>query len=254
MQQFIERVKTGGAKSLRFAWAHRSSLTLLLLGVLLPLYGFGELAEDIWEKEDGFSWDKPLLLFIHAHARPQLDALASALTRLGGFWGVTLMATLIALGLLMGRQWQRLTFFLIALIGNGLINRVTKGLLQRVRPQLWESPAPEFDYGFPSGHAMASMGIVAALVVLSWQSRWRWWVVAVGGLFVSTVAWTRLYLGVHYPSDIAAGWMASIAWVIGVWLVTRPTARHLAEGTGRGVLPDQTLPNQQQKCAVSQGR
>lgn len=124
-------------------------MTLLLLGVLLPLYGFGELAEDIWEKEDGFSWDKPLLLLIHA--RPQLDTLASALTRLGGFWSVTLITTLIALGLLMRWQWRRLTFFLIVLIGNGLINRITKGLLQRVRPQLWESPAPEFDYGFPKG-------------------------------------------------------------------------------------------------------
>lgn len=98
-------------------------------------------------------------------------------------------------------------------------------LLHRVRPHLWESPAPEFDYGFPSGHAMSSMTLVAVLVILTWGSRWRWWVLAAGTIFVLVIGWTRLYLGVHYPSDILAGWMASIAWAVGVSWVIKPWQR-----------------------------
>lgn len=200
---------------------YRKRLLLLLLGVFLPLWGFGQLADEIWEKE-GFPWDVPILLFIHARAHPSLDYWASTLTQAGGFWGVTTLATLVALVLLVRRQWRPLTYFLVTLIGNGTINRVAKALLQRVRPHLWESPAPEYDYGFPSGHAMASMGLVAAIVILSWRSPWRWWAVGIGAIYVLTIGWTRLYLGVHYPSDILAGWMASIAWAVGVSLLIRP--------------------------------
>jgi undecaprenyl-diphosphatase len=197
----------------------RNRIVLLLVGVFLPLWGFGALAEDVWESQGGFAWDVPILLLIHAGARPQLDGLASKLTLAGGFWGVTTLATLVALLLLLQRQWRLLSYFLVALIGNGLINRTTKVLLHRVRPHLWESPAPEYDYGFPSGHAMASMGLVVVLVILSWRYPWRWWVWGLGGLYVLAIAWTRLYLGVHYPSDILAGWMASIAWAISMGLV-----------------------------------
>lgn len=210
-----------------FAWTHRNSLLLLLLGVLLPLYGFGELAEEIWEKEDGFPWDVPLLLWLHTHAQPQLDFLASWITQIGGFWGVTSLTVIVSLMLIVQQRWRSLSYFLVTLIGNGTINRIAKLSLQRVRPHLWQSPAPEYDYGFPSGHAMASMGLVAALVILTWPSRWRWWTITFGGLYVLLIAWTRLYLGVHYPSDIAAGWLASIAWAIGVSLLIPPHATAL---------------------------
>jgi membrane-associated phospholipid phosphatase len=207
----------------------RNKILLLLIGVFLPLWGFGELAEEIWEKENGFPWDVPLLLFIHARAHPQLDYLASALTLTGGFWGVTIASTLVALLLLVQYQWRLLLYFLTAIIGNGLINRAAKALLQRVRPHLWESPAPEYDYGFPSGHAMASMGLVVALIILSWRYPWRWWVLGIGTLYALLIGWTRLYLGVHYPSDIAAGWMASIAWVVSVGLVFGIPKAHSGE-------------------------
>jgi membrane-associated phospholipid phosphatase len=60
------------------------------------------------------------------------------------------------------------------------------------------------------------MTLVVALVILTWGTRWRWLVLIVGSLYVLTIGWTRLYLGVHYPSDILAGWMLSIAWTVGL--------------------------------------
>ncbi|NEP62112.1 MAG: phosphatase PAP2 family protein, partial [Symploca sp. SIO2G7] len=54
-----------------------------------------------------------------------------------------------------------------------------------------------------------------------WESKWRWLILIVGGLLVLTIGWTRLYLGVHYPSDILAGWMVSVAWAIGASLLIK---------------------------------
>lgn len=201
--------------------ARRGSLLLLLVGVFLPLLIFGDLAEDVW-KQGGFAWDVPILLSIHKTAQPRLDVFASNLTKLGVFWGVIPVAFVTVLVLLIRRRWHKLAYFITTLLGSGIINRTAKMLLHRARPQLWVSPAPEFDYGFPSGHAMASMSLVVALVILTWYSRWRWSILITGTLFVLAIAWTRLYLGVHYPSDILAGWMASLAWAFGVSLLIKP--------------------------------
>ncbi|MBD0343958.1 MAG: phosphatase PAP2 family protein [Coleofasciculus sp. Co-bin14] len=197
------------------------SLLALLIGVYVPLQLFGELAEEVWENEGGFPWDVPILLAIHMTAQPQLDSFAVMLTKFGVFWGVFPVATGIAVVLLLKKRWRSLTYLVTTLLGSIVINRTTKVLLHRVRPHLWHSPAPEFDHGFPSGHAMSSMTLVAALVILTWGTRWCWWVLMFGGLFVLSIGWTRLYLGVHYPSDILAGWMASIAWAVGVSLLIR---------------------------------
>lgn len=200
---------------------HWRSLLVLLLGVFLPLQVFGELAEDVWENEGGFPWDVPVLLAVHSTANPQLDLVVTMLTKLGVFWGVFPIATVTALVLFNRRRWRSLTYLIVTLLGSIIINRTAKVLLHRVRPHLWESPAPEFDYGFPSGHAMSSMTFVAVLVILTWGSRWRWLVLIVGTIFVLVIGWTRLYLGVHYPSDILAGWMVSVGWAVGVSLIIR---------------------------------
>ncbi|HEY9624404.1 MAG TPA: phosphatase PAP2 family protein [Crinalium sp.] len=200
----------------------RNSLLVLLIGVFLPLQVFGELAEDVWENEGGFPWDQPILLAIHSTATPTLDHIASTLTQFGVYQGVFPVAILMGGLLLIRRRWRSLVYWLTTLLGSIIINRTAKVLLHRVRPHLWESPAPEYDYGFPSGHAMSSMTLVAALVILTWGSRWCWLVLVVGTAFVLAIGWTRLYLGVHYPSDILAGWMASIAWAVGVRFLIKP--------------------------------
>ncbi len=205
----------------RLLIARWPSLLLLSLGVCLPLLVFEQLAMVIWQNEGGFLWDEPLLLAIHARTQPQLDTIAATLTRFGGFAGILPMTAAIALALLYFRRWRSLAYLLTTLPGSMAINRTAKEFLHRVRPSLWESP-PELNYSFPSGHATASMTLVAALVILTWGSKWCWLVLVVGSGFVLAIGWTRLYLGVHFPSDILAGWLVSVAWAIGVSLLIRP--------------------------------
>ncbi|MDB9435537.1 phosphatase PAP2 family protein [Dolichospermum lemmermannii CS-548] len=209
--------------------SHWRSLLLMFMGVYLPLQVVEILAVKIWENDGGFPWDIPILLAIHSTANPQLDIFAVLLTKWGSFWtALPVLSAIpterfaIAIVLLSRRRWRTLAYLLTTACRNLLINRTAKEFIHRVRPHLWVSKAPEFDYAFPSGHAMTSMTLVVIVVILTWHRPWRWLVLSVGSLYLLAIAWTRLYLGVHFPSDILAGWMVALAWAIGVSLIIKP--------------------------------
>ncbi|MGA9378065.1 MAG: phosphatase PAP2 family protein, partial [Phormidium sp.] len=203
-------------------FARWRGLLLLFLGVYLPLQTFTLLALQVRENADGFPWDQPILLAIHPTSSRQLDLVAVNLTQFGSIKIVFLIVAIISLILLFQKKWRSLTFLLTTALGTTIISRTVKEIMHRVRPHLWQSPAPELDYAFPSGHAMTSMSLVAALVILTWGTIWCLPILIFGGLFVLAIGWTRLYLGVHFPSDILAGWMVSVAWAIGVSLLIKP--------------------------------
>jgi len=106
-------------------------------------------------------------------------------------------------------------------------------LFQRDRPSLWESVSPETTFSFPSGHAMGSMTLAMVAILLAWPTRWRWPVLLAAGVFALLVAASRIYLGVHYPSDILGGWMAEMAWVTGIHLVLFRGKRRMAPAKPR---------------------
>lgn len=107
----------------------------------------------------------------------------------------------------------------VSFVGSALLNMGSKHFFQRQRPSLWESIAPESTFSFPSGHAMGSMTLAVTLVLLAWNTRWRWPVLLLAPAFSLLVSVSRVYLGVHYPSDILAGWCAALVWVVGCYLV-----------------------------------
>lgn len=198
------------------------SLLFLLIGVYLPLQAFEILTVKIWQNQAGLPWDVPILLAIHSTVNPQLDILAVTLARIGLPWTAIPILGAIALILLLQKRWRSLAYLLTASVGSVIINRTAKELMHRVRPQLWESIAPESSFAFPSAHAMTSVTLVAILLSLTWDSSWRWLLLIFGSLYVIAIAWCRLYLGVHFPSDILAGWMVALGWTIGVSLIIKP--------------------------------
>ncbi|MBE8990893.1 phosphatase PAP2 family protein [Nostoc sp. LEGE 12450] len=198
------------------------SLLILLIGVYLPLQVFEILTVKIWENQAGFPWDVPILLAVHSTANPQLDILAVTLAIIGLPWTAIPILGAIALILLLQKRWRSLAYLLTASLGSVIINRTAKELMHRVRPQLWQSIAPESSFAFPSGHAMTSITLVVILLLLTWASSWRWLVLIFGSLYIIAIAWCRLYLGVHFPSDILAGWMVTLGWTIGVSIIIKP--------------------------------
>lgn len=198
-----------------FLKAHHRQLLLLFVAVLAPLLLFGWLAEDVLEHQ-AFRFDDPLLLYVHHFATPGLDRFMLWMSLLGYQVGVVPADLVISLWLLLRRHLRAALFFILAVGGAGLLNQLAKSLFGRERPKLWPSLAPEATFSFPSGHAMGSMALVTALVILLWSTRWRYPILVLGSLFVLLVGFSRLYLGVHYPSDVLAGWVASLAWVMGL--------------------------------------
>ncbi|MGY1424361.1 phosphatase PAP2 family protein [Lysobacter sp. A289] len=199
--------------SRRYGWR----LLLVFIGLLLPLWGFAELAGDIHEREV-IGFDEPILRFAHALATPDLDRFFVAITDIGYLHGVVPFDIMLVVALLLLRRLRAATFAAIALAGSGLLNVGTKLMFARDRPSLWESITPELTYSFPSGHAMGSATLAWVLVLLSWHTRWRWPMVACAVPFVLLVGFSRIYLGVHYPSDILAGWAAASIWAVVAYL------------------------------------
>jgi membrane-associated phospholipid phosphatase len=194
---------------------------VLFVCVLGPLFGFGVLAEDVMEKKL-FFFDGPILQLMHQHASAMLDSIMIFSSRAGSALVLVPLIVLIAAWLYRRGDRARIWFWLLSTAGAGLLNLLAKYSFARARPTLWKSILPETTYSFPSGHAMASMAVSAALICLIWhQTRWRWFALACAALFVLMVGSSRIYLGVHYPSDVMAGWLASLAWVTGLALLLR---------------------------------
>ncbi|MBR8830623.1 MAG: hypothetical protein N5P05_000875 [Chroococcopsis gigantea SAG 12.99] len=195
-------------------------LALLFGGIYLPLLVFFLLAVTIWYYPMGLGWEVNLLETVHKTSSPELDKLARVLTNFGTYLGVAPATAIFSLIFLARRNWYRLTYVLISLWGCWGISYTMKLLFHRLRPNLWELfyPLP-LDFAFPSGHALSSMTLAATGAILAWGSPW-FILVSIGGIIFSlSIAWTRLYLGVHFPTDIIAGWMLAISWAIGVHII-----------------------------------
>ena len=125
----------------------------------------------------------------------------------------------VLMALVLRRRFRDGLFFGIAVIGSAVLDIVAKNYFARMRPDLWLSITPETTYSFPSGHAMGSSTVGMAVILLCWPTRWRWPVMIATAVFVFLVGLSRVYLGVHYPSDILAGWTAAIAWTFGMYML-----------------------------------
>lgn len=192
------------------------------LAILMSI--FASISDEVTEHETtGF--DEAVLITVHRFSSQSLDVLVSILTEFGGLIGVAALTGGIVALFAARRWWRRGAFMIVAVLGAGMLNLLLKATFQRDRPDLWEHIVTELTYSFPSGHAMASMALGAAMIIAFWHTRYRLAAVILGVIYVLLIAFTRLYLGVHYPTDILAGWCASLAWVVFVKTIFDYTGR-----------------------------
>ncbi|WP_157547592.1 phosphatase PAP2 family protein [Hymenobacter sp. DG25A] len=224
--QILEKVK-------HWLRRHQTVIGLYVLGLLVPWMLFIDLAEDVW-KGEGFAWDHIILDWLQAHRHPALDNQAVFLSHLGGTGAMGALTLAIVGGhLLVGARW-RAVLMATAMAGAWLLNLWSKALTARIRPLEWiplveEPPVPAMRFSFPSGHAMFAAALATALCVLLWPTRWRWQVLIIGAFWAGVIGLARVYLGAHYPSDVVAGWLGSIGWVIGLYLLFfRPAQKQQA--------------------------
>src|SRR5688500_19625959 len=204
----LEKEARFGAAFLR---QYGRRLLLLFVGLLLPLWGFAELADEVREGEP-FDFDEPVLRFAQDMANAGFAHAFLLFAALGYAWGVVPFDIALVLVLAVKRRAREGLFAALALAGSALLNMAAKQSFARMRPSLWESIAPEATFSFPSGHAMGSMTLAWVCVLLAWRTRWRWPVTIAALTFTVLVGLSRIYLGVHYPSDILAGWAVASVW------------------------------------------
>ena len=180
---------------------------------------FGSMAALV-QRYEAAPFDAPVLRWLHQHATPAFDQLAVFLSVVGNT-GPAIGAGVLATALLARAGRHRAAWLFVAGVGGSmLLTQVIKHLATRPRPTLWVSLRPEHTYSFPSGHAMDTAALAAALYFGLPPHRRRWWVLA--PLFALGVGWARLYLGVHFPSDVLAGWSAGAGWVLLVQALAGP--------------------------------
>jgi undecaprenyl-diphosphatase len=216
-----QEARFGAAFLRKYGWR----LLLLFAGLLLPLWGFAELVDEVREGEP-FEFDEPILYFAHGIAREGFDKVFLLFSALGYQWFVVPFDVVLVVALALKRRVREGLFAGIALAGSALLNLGAKHSYARNRPALWESIAPEETFSFPSGHAMGSMTLAWVLLLLAWRTRWRWWVALPAVVFTAIVGLSRVYLGVHYPSDILAGWTAASVWAASSFFLVFHHHRH----------------------------
>lgn len=184
---------------------------------------FQEIAEEILEGEP-LPGDNAILRWIYQLASPELTDAMLAVTATGGFIAVPVLMVIFAAGFWYYHRRAKAVILLVTITTLAAMNLVLKLLFERPRPDLRPELVDTSTFAFPSGHAMLSSALAFTLVALLWHSRWRWLVVMFAAVYVSAVGFSRLYLGVHYPTDVIAGWCISGAWVVLVLAVLRGRA------------------------------
>lgn len=206
-------LETGDGRPLHFYLLAKSAL--LFCGLLGALILFGLMAEDVVEG-DLIGFDRPLLIWLHSGSSAWLDSAMRIITTLGSVW--TVVPVLMLAMLAYRRDRPAMLYLLAANAGSALLNLAAKHGFERIRPTYWTPLVHETSYSFPSGHAMQTMALVTSLWLVRRHIARPWPMLVLGGCYVFLVGTSRLYLGVHYPSDVLGGWCAAVIWCYGLAL------------------------------------
>src|SRR5262245_48334341 len=215
----------------------RTELSILIGGIaiLLLLLVFMKLASEVFEGETQ-SFDKKILLALRDPAdlshpigpRWMLSA-ALDITSLGS--ATVLGLTVFAVGgfLLLQGLWRRALFVVAASLGGWFLNSALKQLFQRPRPDVVPHLREAMSLSFPSGHALTSAAVYLTLGALSMHIAQRRltkvYCMSMAMLATALVGGSRLYLGVHYPTDVLAGWLLGLSWALLCWMIERSLER-----------------------------
>jgi membrane-associated phospholipid phosphatase len=204
------------------------SLLLGLATAIITLIFFGWLADEALEG-DARNFDDVTRATVHQFATPLLTAIMRGFSFVGSTIALSL-GTIFVVVQFARRKWGReARLFAITMIGAGLLNITLKLAFKRPRPVPFFNLSPPETYSFPSGHSLTSavfFGALAAILtarIKSRRVRVAMWIVA-SAMFL-LIGLSRIYLGVHYTTDVIAGFAAALIWILVVRFVELELAR-----------------------------
>src|SRR5262249_9388240 len=193
-----------------FEAAVAASLALAVLCLLL----FGWLGREVLEG-DTARFDNAIRSWVHQYASSGMTSAMKAVSLLG--YEILLAEVIIALIVFVRLRWKRAALWLlITMVGSVLLDAALKFFYPRARPTPFFGAEARYS-SFPSGHALSSLcfyGVMAGLLSARIKSLpWRIAIWTLATLLVIAIGLSRIYLGVHYPSDVLAGYLAATVWV-----------------------------------------
>jgi len=181
---------------------------------VLALFLFAWLGNEVLQG-DTQNFDLAIRTWVHRFASPGMTNAMTAVSLLG--YNILIGELLIAFAFFAWLRWRRAALWLaVAMAGALALDMTLKYAYHRTRPTAYFGAAPQ-SYSFPSGHALCSFcfyGVLAGLLSARTKSlAWLLFIWIAAALLVIAIWLSRIYLGVHYPSDVIAGYLAAAVWV-----------------------------------------
>ncbi|WP_455836732.1 phosphatase PAP2 family protein [Pseudarthrobacter siccitolerans] len=204
-------------------------LTMILGGALvltLALLG-AEVYSNVVDDEGLASLDIPALEYSQTLRNPEVDALVTGFTNVGGGIGMPILASILTAWLtFLSRTWRPIVLVGGAALVSTLATTYGKRLVGRTRPDHSEAVPPyETSPSFPSGHTLNTtvvIGVLVYIMCLQFQILWaRITAITSGAIFIIAMGLSRVFLGHHWLTDVMAGWVLGLAWVCMVILAHR---------------------------------
>lgn len=196
----------------------------LVISVICAL-GFGLIAVLVGNTKTQ-NFDSTIISWVQGLEAPLLTTIMKFFTIIGSGMPIVIITVIIMaiLYLFLGHR-RELLFLFWVMIGTSLINKLLKLVFQRTRPTLHRI-AEASGYSFPSGHSVAAFALYGALAFLIWKhvptAIGRILIIILSSLFIAIIGISRIYLGVHYPSDVIGGYlMSACCLTVSIWLYQR---------------------------------
>ena len=192
----------------------QTAIVISLAVAVLALFLFAWLGNEVLEG-DTQHFDQAVRNWVHQYASAGMTRAMTAISLLG--YNILILEMLIALAVFAWLRWRRAAVWLaVAMAGALALDTALKFAYHRTRPSAFFGVAPH-SYSFPSGHALCSFcfyGVLAGLLSRRTKAlSWRIVIWTVAAILVIAIGLSRIYLGVHYPSDVIAGYLAATVWV-----------------------------------------
>lgn len=207
-----------------YNWPLRLLVFAIAFGVAFGVGAlFAELLQAGGDWNVGLPWERSFMLGLERPLPTALDLVMLGLPWLGTNLTVMPITAVVLLWLVATRRrWDVAVHLVGVQAGSLVLNAVMKDMYDRPRPQLWEHRGQYAWASYPSGHMIVSVAVFFTVAILLHRERgWRWpYLLAVALLLINM--YSRVYLGVHWPSDVLGGVLIGLAWLFGTLLAFRP--------------------------------
>lgn len=193
-------------------------LVLLFLGIVIPLIIAGNIAEEILNQER-FVFEQPLMMWVHEHVGQAFMPVAIALHYVGKTYTAVAIAVCFALYHYFRNHRSWAVFILLGTALPTAVMFVAKQFFNRARPEFWPRIIEETNASFPSGHSTFAAALATVFVLVYWYSPHRRLLIIAAVLFTLLMGFSRIVLGVHYPTDVLVGWITGMSSVLGLYVV-----------------------------------